>query len=67
MRSFYFLPAREEERDIKETWEQLNLKMLRSGNRETKISVGDEKEQRFYFLPCREEEEEEEEGVGSAQ
>ena len=46
----------------KESWQQqkLNLEMLRSGNRETKMSVGDEKEQRFYFLPCREEEEEEE-------
>ena len=65
MRSFYFLPAREEERDIKETWEQLNLKMLRSGNRETKMAVGDEKEQRFYFLPCREEEEEEERASGA--
>ena len=30
------------------------------------MSVGDEKEQRFYFLPCREEEEEEEERASGA-
>ena len=30
--------------------------MLRSRKQEIEMSVGDEKEQRFYFLPCREEE-----------
>ena len=40
---------------MKESWEQLNLEMLRSRHREIEMS-GDEKEQRFYFLPCREEE-----------
>ena len=58
MRRFYFRLSREERELAAAEAKPRNVEIWKPRTQEIEMSVGDEKEQRFYFLPCRGEEEE---------